>query len=116
MHEMIYVEQLYKAVNAFVKQKKFRKVLRIFITVHQKLGIEKQTFQEYWRHITKDSMLGHSIVIISYQRPTYQCLECGQKNEFEEEHGLVRCVRCRTIKILENDPYVLRLCSIEGDI
>lgn len=117
MHELSYVQEVYKIVCNFSEKNKAKKVYTVHISVNKLSGIESKSFQFYWKNITKDTNLKNSVVKISRTATAMICLVCEKM--FSSSGGntdLMRCPHCNSLKITAADDALIKIDSIRIEI
>lgn len=115
MHELSYVEEVFKIVSAHAKTHLAKKVLSVNLVVSRESGIESDSFQFYWQTLTEHSkVLQSAKIIIRHTVQQMSCRSC-QANFIPRtnEDQLIRCPFCDSIKTLARQDDTLKVESIK---
>lgn len=111
MHEMVYVDALIKRLK---KEKNYRRIKRVRITINKASGIQKDSFLYYWDYSVRSTLLKHTAIIFRNIKTTLSCLSCHHTwKVYDDDYMLVPCPKCKSRKTYSKDSSRVYITSID---
>jgi len=114
MHELSYVNELYKRVKLHAVEHKAKQVYTIHLSVSILSGLDVDSINFYWKNMNKSMVLLHSTVIVQQEPAHLICQTCNTQfivNEYTD--SMIRCIHCDSFKTIVSEEIVMRIKNIE---
>lgn len=116
MHEFQYVQELYNKIVRYAEKRNGENITSVTIAITRLSGIEPESFQFYWKLLTKQSTYKKTKLIITRVPTTFMCVVCSNKfisNAYEEQ--LIHCPVCDSIKttVIEDTEVTIQQITVD---